>query len=451
MSLTREGRFGESAAYGSIDELTYAYNGNQLQSVHDVNDPNHQNNGFTDDGSFITTEYQYDANGNMTQDFNKTLLLTRYNHLNLPQQIIIFEEFGNSILYLYDAAGRKLRKATRRDYNPTHTTDYVGSFVYVDNELQYLLTPEGRVVVDGSNYEYQYFLKDHLGNTRITFNESKQIIQEDSYYPYGMNMAGLSHKTGEDLPNKYRYNGKELQDDFGLDWYDYGARFYDAQIGRWHVVDPAIENNHFEHSPYIYVYNNPILLLDPFGLDSIAAAEVTRAAENAVKTIVDTYDTDGTQSAQCNRGVNEAFTEITESDELKGKTANEIVDQMASSDNFEKVDLDDVQDQTNDGEIIIAGKKETKHGHVALSVPGEEATSKNWGGDVPVGMDTGGGNRWSKKGMNYSFASKTGVTFYKYTGPNNKTYKGGTLKTATISAKGPQRIKSIPVTVIKIN
>ncbi|NCB43180.1 MAG: hypothetical protein EOM59_11240, partial [Clostridia bacterium] len=121
MSLTREGRFGESAAYGSIDELTYAYNGNQLQSVHDVNDPNHQNNGFTDDGSFASTEYQYDANGNMIQDLNKTLLLTRYNHLNLPQQIHIFEEFGNNILYLYDAAGRKLRKATRRDYNPTHT------------------------------------------------------------------------------------------------------------------------------------------------------------------------------------------------------------------------------------------------------------------------------------------------------------------------------------------
>ncbi|MDD4386013.1 MAG: DUF6443 domain-containing protein, partial [Bacteroidales bacterium] len=261
MSLTREGRYGGSPFYGSIDNLTYTYNGNQLQSVHDVNDPNHQNNGFTDDGSFATTEYQYDANGNMTQDLNKTLLLTRYNHLNLPQQIIIFEEFGNNILYLYDAAGRKLRKATRRDYNPTHTTDYVGSFVYVDDELQYLLTHEGRVVVDGSSYEYQYFLKDHLGNTRITFNESKQIIQEDSYYPYGMNMAGLSHSSGEDLPNKYRYNGKELQDDFGLDWYDYGARFYDAALGRWSVIDNKADK-YYSITPYAYAVNNPILFID---------------------------------------------------------------------------------------------------------------------------------------------------------------------------------------------
>jgi uncharacterized protein RhaS with RHS repeats len=52
------------------------------------------------------------------------------------------------------------------------------------------------------------------------------------------------------------------------DWYDYGARFYDPQLGRWHSVDPAVENNHFEWSPYTYVYNNPIMLIDPFGLDS---------------------------------------------------------------------------------------------------------------------------------------------------------------------------------------
>ncbi|MDY0202485.1 MAG: RHS repeat-associated core domain-containing protein, partial [Tenuifilaceae bacterium] len=79
-----------------------------------------------------------------------------------------------------------------------------------------------------------------------------------------MNMAGLSHSSGEDLPNKYRYNGKELQDDFGLDWYDYGARFYDPVLGRWHVVDPVSES-YFSYSSYNYVRNNPILRIDKFG------------------------------------------------------------------------------------------------------------------------------------------------------------------------------------------
>jgi RHS repeat-associated protein len=132
-----------------------------------------------------------------------------------------------------------------------------------------ILTEEGRVMVnEGNTYEYQYFLKDHLGNTRVTFTENDEIIQEDAYYPFGMQMNGLCHKTGTDYLNKYLYNGKELQDDFGLDWYDYGARFYDATLGRWHVVDPMTEEA-CGWSPYNYTYNNSINLIDPDGRTAV--------------------------------------------------------------------------------------------------------------------------------------------------------------------------------------
>ncbi len=200
-----------------------------------------------------------------------------------------------SVNFSYAANGIKLRKQTKIDHQVSATWDYSGRFVYADQngdntQLAYLMANQGRIIMheDGSSL-YEFSLKDHLGNTRITFDENLNILQEDAYYPFGMNIAGLS-SANSSPENKYKYNGKrctersrsELQDDFGLDWYDYGARMYDAALWRFHSIDPKAELYRFQ-TTYAYAVNNPVIFIDkngeyPFIIYTIYQAAVTATA-----------------------------------------------------------------------------------------------------------------------------------------------------------------------------
>lgn len=153
--------------------------------------------------------------------------------------------------------------------------DYVGAFFYVDNELQHFSHEEGRVLKTENTFRYEYNITDHLGNVRVSFsdiiedgviNEATEVLQEDHYYPFGLRLGGLSTSSG--VPNRYRYNGKELQDELGLNWYDYGARMYDPSIGRWNGVD-ALAEKYGSSSPYNYVMNSPMNMVDPDGRSAV--------------------------------------------------------------------------------------------------------------------------------------------------------------------------------------
>jgi RHS repeat-associated protein len=133
--------------------------------------------------------------------------------------------------------------------------------------LNYIIYQEGHVEPGGA---YKYYLKDHLGSVRMVVNTTGTggtIEQQTDYYPFGMTIAEYNGSIID-----YRYNGKELQDDLinskKLDWYDYGARMYDPQIGRFHTVDPLTEKFYFL-TPYQYGSNNPVTNIDIDGLEGV--------------------------------------------------------------------------------------------------------------------------------------------------------------------------------------
>ena len=255
LGLLRCGRT-STDSYGLVDNLNLVYDGNQLQSVSDNVILSAASSGMEfNDGAHSFTEYVYDANGNLTKDLNKKIIDIQYNCLNLPCRVEF--ENGNSVAYLYDANGTKLR-TTHVIENDTTVTGYCGNVVYENGVLVRLLTEAGYVSLNDNRYHY--FIQDHQGNNRMIVDEDGNIEEVNDYYPFG----GLMASYGDVQP--YKYNGKELDGKGGLDWYDYGARHYDVVLGRWNGVDPSCEK-YYTWSPYAYCKNNPVLRVDPNGKD----------------------------------------------------------------------------------------------------------------------------------------------------------------------------------------
>lgn len=453
-----------------MDSLRYGYDGNKLSYVHDAGDPVL---GFVN-GNAGTDDYNYDNNGNLIRDKNKSIAdgNIKYNFLNLPRRI--YKTGADSVVYAYNAMGQKMAQQVYG--TTTKTTDYIGELVYEGNVLKFVNHAEGRIIPDGGNGEYQYVLRDHLGNVHTTFtaktqattsyatnfeatsnadflnynntsfdlvdhtdatgttytktqllnggptrrvglaktftvmpgdeisasayvkymnlgttsnpnafinslssafcvsssstgeqlkaynglnnyaglvplgdhigdNESapkvfvtilffdknyklidaawdqvstvgaqtsgsvKQpphdlisvtakapvagyayvflsnehpnyvdayfddanfsytpspIVSVGDYYPFGLSY-NASERTGQ-VEQKFLYNGKELQDELSLNWYDYGARMYMPEIGRWGCADPLAETSR-RWTPYRYAFDNPLRFIDPDGRD----------------------------------------------------------------------------------------------------------------------------------------------------------------------------------------
>src|SRR5690554_176869 len=241
-----------------IDDLDYDYDGNQLRNVTDTSGALQ---GFNDGNKHTQTkknDFEYDDYGNMVIDRNKEITNITYNHLNLPKKITF--ENNRSIEYLYAADGSKLKK-TVTDGATTNMVDYLDGFQYEDEILSFFPTAEGYVrsvpISQASNYSFHYIYNytDHLGNIRLKYTKHPQtgniqILEENSYYPFGLKHEGYNPtyeiiEVGEPMgevtiipvtedlgdPYKFKFGGMELQTELGLEFYDFGMRNYDAAIG----------------------------------------------------------------------------------------------------------------------------------------------------------------------------------------------------------------------------
>ena len=288
--LLRKGEYDDYIYNIQIDNLEYVYNTDKPNRLMKVTDLEGVSSGFND-GNTVDNDYDYDDNGNMILDKNKNISSISYNHLNLPK-VISFGTLG-TIEYLYNANGQKLKKVVTEGTTVT-TTDYLSGFQYKNEVLQFLITPEGYVNATPGKYglslfNYVYNYTDHLGNVRLGYSKdtmtgTAKILEENHYYPYGLRHRDYNalelmwSREGDDeearikpttpfLTSSFRYKfgGNELQDELGLNVYDYDNRVYDQAMGRFWQMDPLAEQGR-RWSPYNYCFDNPIYFQDPDGM-----------------------------------------------------------------------------------------------------------------------------------------------------------------------------------------
>ena len=239
--------------YGTMDNLNYTYDGNQLTKVKDTGKKQY---GFID-GADTDQEYRYDLNGNMIADANKGISKIYYNHLNLPTKIE-FETKRSVIYYTYDASGSKLKKEVARYGLPSKFTEYAGNYIYENNELQFFNHSEGYATPNNlGKFDYIYQYKDHLGNVRLSYTKNPNSNQEtiftdgfESMSTWDRSANNFGHSlTALDTSKKKSgsYSGR-IDDNYPVNWEKY------VYSDTWTPINNS-QDTYYTVSGWIYVEN----------------------------------------------------------------------------------------------------------------------------------------------------------------------------------------------------
>lgn len=269
-TLTRKG-FIAANNWNTIDNLTYAYT-NPFTAPNDVSNRLFQvqdaigtSVGIGDfkNGASTLDEYLYYDDGSLKTDLNKGIDSIKYNYIGLPTYI--YFDPDKYIENIYTADGVKLSQKIVNGSSIIQT-DYIGDLLYRNDTLVSVSHGEGKIRFDTlGKAHYQFFITDHLGNTRVIFeklNDSTYIAQENHYGAWGEILQGI----GTSGNWKFLFQGKEYIDAFGYNSYDFHARGYDSNIGRFDGIDPV---DNYSLGGYVGMMNNPTAYVDPDGQNPV--------------------------------------------------------------------------------------------------------------------------------------------------------------------------------------
>ena len=258
----------------------------------------------------VGSGYTYDAAGNMNL----------YNIFDAENEWTYQSYYG--VTYLYDGDGRKVKVSGGSSGTKLYWYDAVGQVLAetdsrgnaVDNYVYFNGVSIAKLHIEPGPTYYSYYVRDHLGTTRMITDQAGNVCYDADYFPWG----GEQHVYANGCPQNYKFSGKERDPDMGSDYF--GARFYKYTMARFYSPDPlgGSLGDPQTLNRYTYVRNNPLRFTDPTGLyicadSSDCSSKQDQAFEAARQNDLKSKDADVARAAQAygdpakNNGVGVGF------------------------------------------------------------------------------------------------------------------------------------------------